>query len=144
MREILDREPGRVEQRDVAGASAAVRVSHENGAEVGDVVATDHAGIDGTGELTAVARLLPVVAEEVRAAEFLDGDLGLSGPVGSHQRDVLARLERARGIEDVGARGHRDHDLARERLRSIRCNASTEPFRNELGAGPRRRPRRAE
>ena len=49
-REILDREPGRVEQRDVARATAAVGLSHQHCAQVGDVVTSDDAGIDGAGE----------------------------------------------------------------------------------------------
>ena len=41
------------------------------------------------------ARLLPVVAEDACARELGDGDLRLPGPVGAHQRDVLAGSERA-------------------------------------------------
>ena len=91
--EILDREPSRVEQRDVAGTATAVGVSDENCAEVGDVVPADHACGHRRGELAAVARLLPVVAKEVSTAELFHRDLSLSGPVGPHERDVLAGLE---------------------------------------------------
>jgi hypothetical protein len=79
-REILDREARRVEEGDVAGAPAAIRLADEHGAELGDRVLGDDAGGDSGSELAAVACLLPVVAEEVRARELGDRDLGLAGP----------------------------------------------------------------
>ena len=66
-RQVLDREAGRVEQRDLVGAGAPVRRAGEDGAELGHVVARDEAGLDRAGQLAAVAGLRPLVAEEPAA-----------------------------------------------------------------------------
>ncbi len=92
----------------------------------------DGARRDGCRQLAAVARLLPVVAEHMRAAELLDRDLCLARAVGAHERDVLTCLERAFGIQDVGSRRHRDDDLARERLCGARRDACAETLGDEL------------
>ena len=86
----------------------------------------------GCGQLAAVARLLPVVAEDVRAAELCDRDLGLPWAVGAHQRDVLACFERAFGIQDVGPRRHRDDDLARECFCGARRDTRAKTLGDEL------------
>ena len=65
--EILDREACRVEERDVTRASAAFRFAREHRSELGDVRPRHDARIDSGRELSAVAGLLPVVAEQVRA-----------------------------------------------------------------------------
>src|SRR6476646_3395229 len=92
-REILDRKARRVEEGDVAGAPAAVRVADEHGSEFRDALARDGAGLGCCGELAAVTRLLPVVAEDVGAADLLDRDLCLARTIGPHESDVLAPLE---------------------------------------------------
>ena len=64
-RQILDREPGRVERRDLVGSSrgpAPLRRAPRRARS--RRLGSDDAGVDGVGELAAVARLLPVVAEE--------------------------------------------------------------------------------
>ena len=88
--------------------------------------------LDRGGELPAVARLLPVVAEEVRAAELRDRDLRLPGTVRSEERYVLAGFERALRVEHVGARRDGDDHLAGERLGSARGDAGAEPLGDEL------------
>ena len=67
-------------------------------------------------ELAAVARLLPVVAEEVRATELVHRDLRLPGTVGAHQRDVLAEPQRARGVQHRRTGRDGDDDVGAERL----------------------------
>ena len=64
-------------------------------------------------------------------AKLLDRDLGLSRPVRAHERDVLARGERALRVEDLRARRHRDDDLARESLGRARRDSCAEPLRDE-------------
>ena len=59
--------PGRVEQRDVLGAAAALGLAREDAADLGHPVARDDAGLDAGRQLAAVPGLLPVVAEEVGA-----------------------------------------------------------------------------
>ena len=88
----------------------------EHGAELGHLVARERARLDRVDELAVVACLLPVVAEDVRPDELLDGDLRLSRPVGAHQADVLARPKRARAEQDLVAGRHRDDHVRRERL----------------------------
>ncbi len=103
----------------------------EDRAELGHVLSRHGTRFDGRGELAAVARLLPVVAEEVRASELLDRDLGLPGPVGAHQRNVLARLERVHRVEHLDSRGHRDHHLARERPGRAFGGGHAQPLRDD-------------
>jgi hypothetical protein len=44
-------------------------------------------------EIAVVARLLPVIAEDMDASKLLDRDLRLSGPVRTHQARVLSRRQ---------------------------------------------------
>src|SRR5581483_5230190 len=80
-REILKGETGRVEGGDLLGGGAARRRAGEDVAGGGNTLAAGRPRLDRRRALAAVARLLPVVAEDVRAGELLDGDLGLAGPV---------------------------------------------------------------
>ncbi len=90
-----------------------------------------------------MARLLPVVAEQARAAELRRRHLGLARPVRTHERDVLSRPERARRVEDLASGRHRDHDVARRAPpRAIRPPRRRAPPRRAGGA-TRRRPTRA-
>ncbi len=59
-REVLDREPGRVECRDLVIGTAPVRFPGENGAELSDLLALQRACLDGVHELAVVARLLRI------------------------------------------------------------------------------------
>ena len=81
------------------------------------VLTGDAAGGNRRRQLPAVARLLPVVTEETCARELLDGHLRLAGAVGAHQRDVLARPQRAGAVEHLRPGGDRDHGVAGECLR---------------------------
>ena len=63
-----------------------------------------------------MARLLPVVAEEPGAGDFLDRDLGLAWSVCAHQGDVLTGPERACGEEDLPTRRDGDDDVGRQRI----------------------------
>ena len=69
-REILDREPGRVEDRDLVGVRPARRRSRRARAERRSRRPAHEPRLDGVRELAAVARLLPVVAEETRPREL--------------------------------------------------------------------------
>src|SRR5262245_30509199 len=77
-REILDREPGRVEGRDLVGSRAPLRVTGEDRAELGHTVPLELPGLDRVHELAVVARLLPVVREDPRPEQLVDGDLRLA------------------------------------------------------------------
>ncbi len=48
---------------------------------------------------------------------------------------MLARRQRALGVENLGARGHGDHDLALERLRRAGRHARADPIRDERAPG---------
>ena len=76
----------------------------------------DRARLDCGGKLAAVARLLPLVAEDSRALQLCDRDLGLPRPVCAHQADVLARSQRAHRNQDRPAWRHRDDRVRPERL----------------------------
>ena len=115
-REILDREARGVEQRDVPAAATPLRVAGEHAADVGDTVTGDGSGCYPGGKLAAVARLLPVVTEEIGAGELGHGDLGLARAVCAHHRHVLPVAKRALGIDEVAARGDGHHDVALECL----------------------------
>ena len=123
--------------------AAALGVAGEHGAELGHVVALDRARLDRCRELAAVARLLPVVAEDARARELRDRDLGLPGPVGAHQAHVLARPQRALREAATSLAGRdRDDDVGGERL--LRGSRATPtPSSAATAARPlaRRRPR---
>ena len=92
--------------------------------ELRHVRSVQQARFDGGGELASVARLLPVVAEDVRARELLDCDLGLPRAVGAHQAHVLPRLQRTRGEEHLTSRRHGDKELGSERLIARRGSAA--------------------
>ena len=91
-REVLDREARGVEQRDLVVAPPALCVAGQHGAELRHVVAPDDPGLDAGGQLAAVARLLPVVAEETSAAELRHRDLRLAR---ARQRPSARRAVRA-------------------------------------------------
>ena len=98
-----------VESKSVMSSAraAAVGLAAEHAADVRDPVARDDARLDACGQLAAVARLLPVVAEEVGAGELADRDLRLAGAVGAHHRDVLPVAQRSLGEEQLAARASR-------------------------------------
>src|SRR5881397_1122383 len=59
--EVLDREPGRVERRDLLVGLPPLRVAGKHGAELGHAAPLELPGLDRVDELPVVARLLPVV-----------------------------------------------------------------------------------
>ncbi len=73
-----------------------------------------------------MARLLPLVAEDPRARDLGDGDLGLAGAVGAHQADVLARLQRPLRQQDRLPRRHGHDHRSGERLGLARSRADPE------------------
>src|SRR4051794_7007394 len=79
-REILDREPGRVERGDVGVVLAARRVTREHAPDRRDVLLRDELRLDRVRELAAVARLLPVVAEELCSCQLGTRHLRLARP----------------------------------------------------------------
>src|SRR5262249_53996178 len=64
-REVLVCRPGRVEARAVAPPRAPGGAAGEHGSELCPAVAGDQARLDSVGDVARVARLLPVVAENV-------------------------------------------------------------------------------
>ena len=110
-REVLDREAGRVEDRD---SSAERRPSAAPASTAPSSVTSarsSSAGLHRVGDVAAVARLLPLVGEDADARELLDCDLLLAGPVGAHQRRVLARCERAFGQQHLATRRDGDDEV---------------------------------
>ena len=71
-------------------------------------------------ELAVVARLLPVVAEDLGAGELGHLDLRLPRPVGAHEADVLARPQRPWTEHGLMPGRHRDEEVGRERLLAAR------------------------
>ena len=108
-REVLDREPGRVEHRRVVGDSRPGASPASTAPSCVTSLAVDQAGLDGMREVSRVACLFPLVAKqpqsragplgsdllpvvaEPRRGELRGRDLGLAGAVGAHQAHVLAR-----------------------------------------------------
>src|SRR5438876_5213428 len=88
--QILNSQTGRVEERYVCRRSASLGGTDQDVTDLRNVLAANLRRSDCGRELTSVARLLPVVAEEARASELLDRDLRLARPVGAHQAHVLS------------------------------------------------------
>src|SRR5665213_2308907 len=63
-RQILDRQPGRIEQRHRVVPATPRRVAGEDRAELGHLLAGDEAGLDRPRQLATVGRLRPLVAEQ--------------------------------------------------------------------------------
>src|SRR5205823_3150507 len=103
-------------ERDLGVARAAGRKPGANRAEVGDVVAADSAGRDRSGQLTAMARLLPFVAEKLPvvadADDRRDLRLGLSRAVRAQKVEVPAGGKRFGAHDRLVARGDRADDVA--------------------------------
>src|SRR5215217_672036 len=74
-RQVLDRQPGAVEQRHGVGIKTAGRRPGEHRAELGYRLARHHAGRDRAGQLATVPRLLPLVAEQRTARDRVDARL---------------------------------------------------------------------
>src|SRR5262245_65558568 len=89
-REVLDREPGRVERRDLDVRLPSVRVSGQHSAELRHSAALELACLDRVHMLAVVARLLPVVREDPCAQQLVAGALRLGRACGTHQAHVLA------------------------------------------------------
>ena len=115
-REILNREAGRVEHRDLVFAAASFRGSGEHVSELRCIGSRDASGFDGVRKVAVVRRLLPVVAEDADARELLDRDLGLARAVGAHEAHVLPRTERTLREDRLTPGSHGDDDRRRERL----------------------------
>src|SRR3982751_1768638 len=92
--QILDREPGRVECRDLLVRAPALLVTAQYRPELGRLLTFQRACFDRVHELAVVTRLLPVVAEDPGSDELLDRDLRLPWAVGAHQAHVLPRQQR--------------------------------------------------
>src|SRR2546430_17681523 len=88
---VLDGESRRVENRDLAARATTLGGARQDIPQLNHVVTTQHAGLDRVDEFAVVARLLPVVAEEPYARQFLHRDFRLSRAVGSHEARLLAR-----------------------------------------------------
>ncbi len=132
-RQILNREPGRVEDGDLLGAAAALGGSVEHRTELGHGLAREGARLDGVHELAVVARLLPVVAEDANARQLLDCDLGFPGAVRAHQAHVLAGPERAGTVDELVARRHRRHQVGSQRFLATRSDRGTQVVGRNAG-----------
>src|SRR5438876_11792153 len=91
--EVLDGEAGRIEGRDLLVGLAAGHVAGQDCTELNYVREKRMIRSRGGSQLAVMARLLPVVAEDLAAGELLHCDLRLARAVGSHQTHVLAAAE---------------------------------------------------
>ena len=117
-REVLDREPGGVEQRHRLRPRAPRRVAGEHRAELGHLLAGHEPGADGAGQLAAVRGLLPLVAEQRARGDRADARLGLAGAVGAEHVQVQAGAQVADVDHDLGAGGDAADDVAARAPRS--------------------------
>ena len=73
-------------------------------AEVGDALAAHQPRLDGAGQLAAVARLRPLVAEQLEPGDELDLHLSLARAVGAEHVEVRARPQLGRADDGLVAR----------------------------------------
>ena len=104
-REILHREAGRVEHRDVVVGCAPRLGAEKNPAELGDVGALEPPRVDEPGDVAVVARLRPLVAHDSCPEQLVDLDLGLARPVRAHQAHVLTRSKHPLDEDGLPSRG---------------------------------------
>src|SRR4051794_3753506 len=90
-RQVLDRQAGRVEERDLFGVPATDRAAGDDGADLGHVDPSHATGRDRGGQLATAAGLLPLVAEEATVAQRLRLDFCFSSAVGAEYGQVLSR-----------------------------------------------------
>jgi len=102
--------------------AAAGRDPRQHVAELGHVLAAEHAGLHRVDEIAVVARLDPVVAEDADARQLADGDLRLPRPVGAHQARMLAWAERPHVEHDLAPGRHRHEQIRRERFLAARSD----------------------
>ena len=134
-REILDREPGRVECRDLLVGAPTFGRAGQHCAELRDVAFGHEPRVDGVRELAAVGGLLPVVREEAATQQLPVGRLRLAGAVGAHQRHVLAGPERPLGQQHLVAGRHGHQQVGGQNLIGRRRDARAELLRDRSGAG---------
>ena len=121
----------------------ARRVAGEHGAELVTSSAPDEARLDRVRELAAVARLLPVVAEDRACARARPAAISaLPGPVGAHQAHVLARPRASPRSSSTSWPGVTvTSRSARERLLERARDRRAELVGRARARAPRRRPR---
>src|SRR5215211_6783819 len=115
-REVLNRQAGGVEQRNPIRCGAPRVGTGEDLAELGDLVPRHETALHCAGELAPVARLSPVVAEELAPGHRRGLGLGLAGRVGAEHVEVKARPQVVLEHDWLVAWGHAGHDVAGERL----------------------------
>jgi hypothetical protein len=118
-RQVLDRQAGRVEERDLLRPAPSFRPAEDDVADLRHPVAVDPTCGDGAGQLPASRGLRPVVAEEHAALERRMLELRLAPGVGSQGRDVLAGPQVGFVDNRRGAWRHRDHHVLGRRLGAI-------------------------
>src|SRR5215207_4057133 len=114
--EVLDREPRGVEQRNPIRSGTPWMGAGQDGAELGHVVAAHEPGLDRTGQLAAVARLGPLVAEELAGRDGLGLGLRLARPVRAQHVEMHARPEVVPPHDRLVAGRDAGDDVARERV----------------------------
>src|SRR6186713_1042399 len=90
--------------------------ARKNGAELGHLVARHETGLHGAGELAAVARLSPLVAEQLAARHGLRLGLRLARAVGAEHVEVDARAQVLDTDHRLVARRHAGDDVAGQRV----------------------------
>src|SRR4051794_27098567 len=103
-RQVLDRESGRVEQRDLLVRSSTWRHAGQHLAQLRHFGLSQESRLDGAGQLAAVRGLLPLVAEDAAARYGVDVRLGLPRSVGPQHVEVEAGAEVARGDDPLVTR----------------------------------------
>src|SRR5215204_372099 len=112
--QVLDREAGGVEKRDLIVRSPPLGAAQDHVAELRHVLPAHLPRGYAAGQLTAGRRLRPLVAEETAALERRKLELGLALGVGAQRGQMLAGAQIRFDDHGLNSRGHgRDHVLGR-------------------------------
>src|SRR5919109_196141 len=115
-RQVLDREAGGVEDRDVVVALATRGLPGQNVSQLRYIFPREDTLLDRRFEVARLACLLPLVAEDVDTRELSHRDLRLAGPVSAHQARVLSGPQRTLSDDDLPAGRDRRDDVRGEGL----------------------------
>src|SRR5215207_4752253 len=131
--QVLDREAGRVEQRDLVVRPPPLRTAHDHVAELGHLIPAHGARGHAAGQLAASSGLCPLVAEQAAPLDRRQLDLGLPLRVGAQRRQMLARTQIRFTDDHAVARRHGHDDVLDGRVSTI-SRAPAQLRRERLGS----------
>ena len=126
-----------------AGPGRPRRLAGQHRAQLGHPSRVTQARLDRAGQLAAVRRLLPLVAEQRARGHRADRRLRLARAVGAEHVQVQPGAQVADVDHDLGARGDAADDSQRDRLLAgADCPAELvgERVGGRLGAGSKHTP----